>query len=442
MLEAHAKKLMVIAMVLSCALVAPVRGQNAHKTQPGNVTIDLKNALELARNNSPQLQSAALGIDLARRERSLAKMAFYPTLDYYNQYLYTQGNGTSSGVWVPNDGVHVYASHATVHQELFSPGRMAEYRRSLAGEALAVAKRDVAIRGIVATVFQDYYGLVTSQRHFANAQQSLEEARHFVEVTEKLERGGEVAHADVVKARLTLQQRERENQETQLAVEKAKVSLAVLMFPDYRTDFAVVNDLASVAPLPSLDQLQAQARETNPDLRAAQQMLRQEEFGVSIARSAFLPSLSFDYFYGINANRFATRDEEGRSLLGSVAQATLNIPIFNWWATSNKVRQADLKRRQAQLDLTLAQRELDLNLRTSYMEAQSALGQLDSLKQSLDLSVESLRLTSLRYEAGEATVLEVVDAQSTLAQARNAYDDGLARYRLAFANLQTLTGNY
>ena len=38
------------------------------------------------------------------------------------------------------------------------------------------------------------------------------------------------------------------------------------------------------------------------------------------------------------------------------------------------------------------------------------------------------------------TVLEVVDAQSTLAQARNAYDDGLSRYRLALASIQTLTG--
>jgi outer membrane protein TolC len=51
-----------------------------------------------------------------------------------------------------------------------------------------------------------------------------------------------------------------------------------------------------------------------------------------------------------------------------------------------------------------------------------------------------LRLTLLRYQAGEATALEVVDAQTTLNQARNAYDDGLARYRIAIAALQTLTG--
>jgi outer membrane protein TolC len=51
-------------------------------------------------------------------------------------------------------------------------------------------------------------------------------------------------------------------------------------------------------------------------------------------------------------------------------------------------------------------------------------------------------LNGLRYQAGEATILELVDAQTTLTLARNAYDDGLARYRLAVANLQTLTGAF
>jgi outer membrane protein TolC len=48
----------------------------------------------------------------------------------------------------------------------------------------------------------------------------------------------------------------------------------------------------------------------------------------------------------------------------------------------------------------------------------------------------------MRYQAGEATVLEVVDAQNTLTQSRNAYADGQWRYRQAIANLQTLTGNF
>ena len=60
----------------------------------------------------------------------------------------------------------------------------------------------------------------------------------------------------------------------------------------------------------------------------------------------------------------------------------------------------------------------------------------------MELSADSLNLTRLRYSAGEVTVLEVVDAQSTLVQARNAYDDGKLRYRLAIANLQSITGAF
>jgi outer membrane protein TolC len=58
------------------------------------------------------------------------------------------------------------------------------------------------------------------------------------------------------------------------------------------------------------------------------------------------------------------------------------------------------------------------------------------------MAADSLRLVNLRYQAGESTVLEIVDAQNTLTQARNAYDDGQIRYRVAVANLQTLTGSF
>jgi outer membrane protein len=82
------------------------------------------------------------------------------------------------------------------------------------------------------------------------------------------------------------------------------------------------------------------------------------------------------------------------------------------------------------------------DLQSFYKEAEASHAELDSLKLSTEMAAESLRLTTLRYQAGEATVLEVVDAQNTLTQTRNLYDDGQARFRLAIANLQTLTGNF
>jgi outer membrane protein TolC len=58
------------------------------------------------------------------------------------------------------------------------------------------------------------------------------------------------------------------------------------------------------------------------------------------------------------------------------------------------------------------------------------------------LAAESLRLINLRYQAGESTSLEVVDALNTQVTARNANDDAGLRYRVALATLQTLTGTF
>ena len=63
-------------------------------------------------------------------------------------------------------------------------------------------------------------------------------------------------------------------------------------------------------------------------------------------------------------------------------------------------------------------------------------------RRAADLAAESLPQNISRYQAGEATALEVVDAHNTLTQACNALDDGELRYRVAVANLQTLTGKF
>jgi outer membrane protein TolC len=414
------------------------------------LTISLPDALARARQYGTQIQGANLAAALAREDRVQARAATLPSVNAFNQFIYTEGNHTPSGVFVANDGVHIYNEQAQVHEELLSLARRGEIRRAMANEAVARARVDVASRGLNATVVQDYYAILAAQRKFTNAQTSLREAEQFLDITQKQEQGGEVAHADVIKAQITLQQRQRDLQDGQLNIEKARIALGVLIFPGFRSDFSVEDDLQQPALLPPLPEAQAKATATSPDLRVAKASIEAAGYDVSVARYAYLPSLGLDFFYGIDANQFAARThyppENGapvpyRQNLGYAAQATLTIPVWNWGAIRSKVKQAALKQQQAELDLTLAQRTLQGNLASFYREAQTAQSQVDSLRSSSDLSAESLRLTVLRYQAGEATVLEVVDAQNTVALARNAYDDGLVRFRVALATLQTLTGN-
>jgi outer membrane protein TolC len=261
-------------------------------------------------------------------------------------------------------------------------------------------------------------------------------------LSKKLENGGEVAHSDVIKAQIQADEQQRILEDTKLAEENARLTLAVLVFPNFFQDFVLENDLVTPPALPGFDSIQAMARTNNPELRAALASLAVANQEVVMARAGHLPSLAVDYFYGIDAAQFAVNNPAGAPNLGYSAAATFNIPVFNWGATQSKVKQAELQRHQAQIELSAAQRQALADLQSFYAEAKTSFGQLDGLRKSVDLAADSLRLTNLRYQAGEATALEVVDAQNTLTTTRNAFYDGGARYHVAVANLQTLTGSF
>jgi outer membrane protein TolC len=433
--EAAAPRLVIAPLSVFSQAAAP-----QPNTPPDATPLTLPAAIAQARLNSQQLRSALFAAQLAVEDRVQARAALLPGVNGLLQHIYTEANGTPSGVFISNDGPRVYNAWANAHGDLYSPQLWAEYRVAAAAEAVARAKADVALRGLVSTIVQNYYGLVAAIHKAASAQQSLAEARQFLDITQRQEQGGEAARADVVKAQIQVEQRIREAQEAELNVLKARLGLSVLVFPDFRENFTVVDDLQQIAPLLPLDTLKSMATQSNPDVRAAEMSVQQESSGVSAARSGLLPTVAFDYWYGINANQFAIHGPEGDRLLGSAAQVSMIVPLWSWGATQSKLRQAQLRVRQARAELTFTQRQLQANVIAFYREAEIARQQLDSLRTSLDLATESLRLTLLRYQAGDATVLEVVDAQSTLAQARNAYDDGLVRYRAATASLQMLTG--
>jgi len=412
------------------------------------LVLTLQDALARAKANDPQFRAALTELGLAHQDVVQSRAGLLPNASYNMQFVYTQGNGVSkspapapAGRYIANNGVHEYLAQGNVHQAL-SPGMLADYRRVEAAEALARAKSEIAARGLVVTVVQAYYGYVVAQRKYATAQKAASEADHFLGISQKLQNGGEVARSDVIKAQIQNQQQQRVLQDALLAMNKSRLDLAVLLFPNFEENFSVVDDLRLPDPLPGFTEVQAAGTKNNPEIRGALASLRQTDQEVKVAWTAMLPSVGLDYFYGIDANQFAVRDRNGFRNLGYSATATLQLPIWNWGAGYSKVKQADLRRQQAHVELSFAQRRLLADLRSFYDETETSRAQLESLSQTAELASDSLRLTTLRYQAGEATVLEVVDAQNTLTLARNAYDDGQVRFQVALANLKTLTGSF
>jgi len=410
------------------------------------LTLTLQDALVRAKKLNPEYRAAVTEAGLAKEDRVQSRAALLPSANFNGQFVYTEGSGTAVPRFVANNGVHEYISQVGASQT-FSLANVADYRRTVAAEAAAKARSEIAARGLVVTVVQAYYGFVVAQRKYATVESAFAEAQRFFGISQKLEHGGEVAHSDVIKAQIQFQQQQRDLQEAQLDMNRSRIELAVLIFPDFNQDFSVIDDLQTPEPLPSFEEVQAAAASRNPDLRAAVSAVREATAAVKVAWNGFLPTLALGTSYGIDSTRFATRyfdpvaGEEVRSL-GYEATATLQLPIWNWGSSRSVVKQANLRREQAHVELTFTQRRLLANLQAFYDEARTARSELESLNQSAQLAADSMRLTTLRYQAGEALVLEVVDAQNTLTLARNALNDGQVRYRVALANVQTLSGTF
>jgi outer membrane protein TolC len=414
--------------------------------------ITLEEAIRRAEASDVAYRAAATDKTVAGLDKSIARSALLPGVVYHNQYIYTQPvqpsphstnslntTSTSAPIFIANNTVHEYISQGAVTETIGVAG-VANYRRLSAEAEASAARQEVARRGLVATVIGNYFGVLATEKKLVVAQRSTNEAQQFSELTQKLESGREVAHADVVKANLQLQQRRRDLADAGLAAEKARLDLAVLLFPNPLTQYTLASALDQPSVLPTKAEVQADGAKNNPDLRAALQAARAAKFELTAAKAAYLPDVSLAYFYGIDAAQFAVKAPDGSRNLGYSAVATLDIPVWDWFATHSRVKQSAARNDLAKVEVTATQRQLVASLEELYNEAAVAGDQLASFDETVRTAAESLRLTKLRYTAGEATVLEVVDAQTSYSAAQAAQVDAAVRYHVAFGQLQTLTG--
>ena len=410
--------------------------------------ISLQDAIRLAQSNEPLFAASVAAQKNAAIDRYLAKAALLPSVTYHNQMLYTQPNGQSnqggqigtqpSPIFIANNAVHEYTSQASIN-ETIGLKQLADTRVASANAARASAELEVSRRGLIAAVvnlFSQVSATNTKRDLFAEA---LQEAVSFTELTQKREAAREVAHADVVKAQLQQQQRQRDLSDASVFADKARLELGVLLFPDPRTPYSTQTS-RTPSMLPTRDEVDRAASTNNPEVRSALAELRASNASVSSARAAYLPDLALNFTYGIDAPQFAKRGPDNVPNLGYSISGTLDVPVWDWFSTQKRVKQTEIIRDAAKVNLTSVQRHLIATLEEAYAEASATQTQLDLLDQSVRTAEESLRLTKLRYSAGESTALEVVDAQNSYLLAETAQSDGVVRYQSAFAALQLLMG--
>jgi outer membrane protein TolC len=424
------------------------------RPSPPPVSITLEEAIKRAESSEPAYAAARGASRSAQLDKSIAVAGLLPNARAFGQGIYSQPNGLyadgGEGVSTPNPKFvandarpREYFAQGIVDETLSVAG-LAAVRRADAAAAVGRAELEIARRGLVATVTGLFYGVLAADHKVTIAQRAYQDADEFAKMTADRESQREAAHADAIKAQLTKQQQWRSLQDAILAAQTARMDLGVLLFPDPRTPYTLVEPQAE-PPMAPLADVEAAAARNNPQLKSALANLRGSNADVLGARAAYLPTLGFNLTYGIDANEFAVNGPltptglRARNL-GYSTNWTVSFPVWDWLSTEHKVKQSEIHREEAQVALTATQRQLIANLQAYYSTAQTARQELESLDTSVATAAESLRLSELRYKGGEALVIEVVDAQAAYVAAENAREDGRVRYENALAQLQTLTG--
>src|SRR5208283_1847846 len=202
-----------------------------------------------------------------------------------------------------------------------------------------------------------------------------------------------------------------------------------------------LTDKLDAAPYPvDLPSAIQQALDRRTELTALRQTAELQRLNVLTAKAGYKPNLSvFAGYTWINA-QFTPPIELDHSIDGYNVGAQLSWDIFDGMLTHGKVTQAKALYDKSKTDLDDRARQIELEVRTSYSDFIMAREVLDSQTKVQEEAEEALREASARADAGTGTQLDVLDAQTSLTQARTTEIQALHDYDAARAKLERAIG--
>ncbi|HEX3579104.1 MAG TPA: TolC family protein [Thermoanaerobaculia bacterium] len=316
-------------------------------------------------------------------------------------------------------------------------GMRAAIARSRALLAAAHAGTEVARRALVRGVREAYFGLGLATAKRRSAEETLAAAEEFERVTALQHTGGELAEVDVIRARLQTAQRRDDVEQARLQEAEALAAMRVLTgirAPQPLT----VSELTPQPAVTDIERFTPAITAGRPELTQAEQQLRAARSDIGVARAGRLPSLTYAVDEGFDSPSLHASDI--RQHRGYLATANLVIPIFDWGIGRAKQRQAELKAQAAENLLNITRRELDQQFAAAHEEALTAIRRIDNARNAVADARRNVDISIARYRAGEAPILEVTDALTTLAQQRTNYQQALFDFEIARAHLQEAAG--
>ena len=316
-------------------------------------------------------------------------------------------------------------------------GLRAAVRRSRELLAAAHAGTEVARRELLRSLRESYFGLSLATAKVRAAEASLAAAEELEKNTALQHEYGEVPDVDVIRARLQTAQRRDDLEQARAQETIASAALRVLV--GYQpTEPLTVSDLTAEPSMASIETLTPVSIMERPQLQQAAAQQRAANEDIAVARAERLPSLTYSADEGFDSP--SLQPEEIRQHSGYLVTGSLRIPIFDWGASRAKQRQAEIRAESAARQLTLTRRDVEQQDLRAREEAAAAVRRAANARTAVADAEKNVDISTSRYRAGEAPILEVTDALTTLAQQRLNLQQALFDFEVARAQLQEAAG--
>jgi outer membrane protein len=430
------------------------------------------------------LRNAALDADLADKAHDQAYWSFLPSLNAAATHGYNWGKTIDQYTnTFATDRVRTNNLYLSSDVTLFEGGRKhKELKRSDLDEQAAGKNLEALRNDIRTAVVRAYLDLLGLREQVQAARDQAKATADQAAVTQQLLDAGRVARGDLLDIQAQLAQDQYNTENLQIQAEKAKLTLAQLLqlTVEEQQGFDItapaIGELAVEEPTATEQEVLTKVLASNPAYAQADLSMQSAQLGVGIARTAMLPSLSFNAslgtgYSGRNLEAVGAPELDGEVLIGATGGGepvyapnysqdtrvksfarqlddnlnesvgfTLSIPIFNNMRNRYATSQAQVQYEKAKNNLERQRNTLQVDVQNAITAQRGAYRQYISAKLAVDAADESVRMATERFSRQAITLTDLNVARARLQQSTSQLINAKYSYLMASKALDILQG--
>jgi len=408
--------------------------------EPDADNLTLSQLVDIALTNNPTTQIAWQDARAAAAAWAEARGLYYPRISGSAGYFYARDGGSSTG------GGAFQEQYGDIglslnYLLLDFGGREAQIDAARLALLNANWNQNQAIQDVLRDVADIFYKYIGSKALVLADETSLEDAQTSLEAADLRLEAGVGTLPDVLQARATLAQVQLDLVENIGDVRINRGLLASAVGWPSNTKFDVsgqIDELPLEALSENVDDLIEIAMQNRPALAAVQASVREKEAELKEAKSEFFPEISATG----QVFRFWVRPdgEASESFTNYLLGVQLQVPIFQGFTLINAVRQANAKLESARAALRLQEQIVIDEVWNAYYKFRTAVQSLEAADVLLESSIESYDASLARYRSGVGDIIELLNAQTTLAKGRAEQVQATTDIFTSYANLINAMG--